>query len=246
MFLFTVTLSNKGISTKLYFCSKIRKHVTSHRPHFYNLLASADTVFKNIFVHRDSFMKLIIDKLRNSKTGLWHKYVCHHSVTCIYSLRFLAALSLLLGLSTQLWHSPSALWPYVHMVVDWWKSYPFSYSSLTYWGMERCSWSACGQRQWHTDTVSLFLSLSQIHTHTHTTLGQQHRWVLGKQAAAGGGKDHKAGWLAKFHHLLWIAWDAHSAATRGMSQIHMQSPTCMHTQMHAHVHSAGSLSITLN
>lgn len=69
--------------------------------------------------------------------------------------------------------------------------------------------------------VSLSLSLHQICTHMHTTLGQQHRWVLGKQAAAGGGKDHKAGRLAKFHHLLWIAWDAHSAAARGMSHIHM-------------------------
>lgn len=72
------------------------------------------------------------------------------------------------------WHSPSALWPYVHMVVEWWKSCPFSYSSLTYWGMERCSWSACGQRQWHTDTVSLTHPLSLSHslryTYIHTQL----------------------------------------------------------------------------
>lgn len=124
-------------------------------------------------------------------------------------------LSLHSGLSTQLWHSAPALWPYVLMVFEWWKSYTVSYSSLTYWGMERRSWSARGQRQWHTYSLSLPLSLLDTHIHTHSALGQQHRWVLGKQAAAGGGKDHKAGWLAKFHHLLWIAWDAHSTATMG-------------------------------
>lgn len=68
------------------------------------------------------------------------------------------------------------------------------------------------------DIRTQFLSLSD--THAHTTLGQQHRWVLGKQAAAGGGKDHKAGWLAKFHHLLWIACDAHSTATEGILDSH--------------------------
>lgn len=72
------------------------------------------------------------------------------------------------------------------------------------------------------DIRTQYLSLTLSDTHAHTTLGQQHRWVLGKQAAAGGGKDHKAGLLAKFHHLLWIAWDAHSTATRGMSLIHVQ------------------------
>lgn len=184
------------------------------------------------------------NRLDNSKAGLWSACATKMQSGFLICICFVA-LSPLLGLSTQLWHSPSALWPYVHMVVEWWKSCPFSYSSLTYWGMERCSWSACGQRQWHTDAVSLsltlFLSLSQslshscslslspIHTHTCTTLGQQHRWVLGKQAAAGGGKDHKAGRVAKFHHLLWIAWDAHCTATRGMSQILMQSQICVHT-----------------
>ena len=83
-------------------------------------------------------------------------------------------------------------------------------------------------------SLCLSLSLSLICTHTHTTLGQQHRWVLGKQAAAGGGKDHKAGRLAKFHHLLWIAWDAHSTATRGMSPIHMQLQIYTHTHTHTH------------
>ena len=97
---------------------------------------------------------------------------CHHSVAWIYSLQCFVALSLHLGLCTQLWHSPSALWPYVHMVVEWWKSCLFSYSSLTYWEMERRLWSACGQRQWHTDTVSLSLTfpLSLRYTHIHTQL----------------------------------------------------------------------------
>lgn len=137
----------------------------------------------------------------------------------IYSLWCFCCWFLAFVLNLRL--SPWALWPYGHVVAEWWKSFLFSYSSLTYWGMERCWWSACGQRQWHTDTVFLSPFLSQICTHMHTTLGQQHRWVLGKQAAAGGGKDHKAGRFAKFHHLLWIAWDAHSAAARGMSHIHM-------------------------
>lgn len=74
-----------------------------------------------------------------------------------------------------------------------------------------CSWA---------ETVTYGHSCAR--THKHTTLGQQRRWVLGKQAAAGG-EEHKAGWLAKFYHLLWIAWDAHSAATRGMASIHMQA-----------------------
>lgn len=145
----------------------------------------------------------------------------------IYSLWCFCCWFLVFLLNLKL--SPPASWPYVHVVTKWWKSFLFSCSSLAYWEMERCWWSACGQRQWHTDTVflshfpslPLSPSLSQICTHMHTTLGQQHRWVLGKQAAAGGGKDHKAGRLAKFHHLLWIAWDAHSAAARGMSHIRM-------------------------
>lgn len=87
---------------------------------------------------------------------------------------------------------------------------------LTYWIMESCSWSASGQSQWHTG----------IGMYTHTQLGQ-HRCVLGKQAAAGGRMDHKAGLLAKFHHLLWIAWEAHSSATGGMFLNHMQSQICI-------------------
>lgn len=90
--------------------------------------------------------------------------VCRCSMAWIDSPSFPKALSLLLGLSAQLWHSPSALWPYVHMVFEWWKSCPFSYSSLTYWGMERFSWSACGQRQWHTDSLSFSLWYAHIRT----------------------------------------------------------------------------------
>lgn len=87
------------------------------------------------------------------------------------------ALSLVLGLSAQLWHSPLALWPYVHMVGEWWKSCPFSYSSLTYWAMERCSWSACGQRQWHTDS----LSLSLIHMRTQLLVSSTDEFWENKQ-----------------------------------------------------------------
>lgn len=130
--------------------------------------------------------------------------------------------------------SPSASWPYVHMVAEWWKSFLFSYSSLSEKMLVECLWAKT-VTYGHSLSLSLslsfshslsfcfslVLSLSQICTHMHTTLGQQHRWVLGKQAAAGGGKDHKAARLAKFHHLLWIAWDAHSASARGMSQSHM-------------------------
>ena len=50
--------------------------------------------------------------------------------------------------------------PYVHMEVQRWKSWPFRYSCLTYWIMESCLWSACGQSQWHTGTST--------HMHAHT------------------------------------------------------------------------------
>lgn len=59
------------------------------------------------------------------------------------------------------------------------------------------------------------------HADTHTQLGQ-HRWVVGKQAAAGGRMGHKARRLAKFHHLLWIAWEARSTASRAVLLKHMQ------------------------
>jgi len=82
-------------------------------------------------------------------------------------------------------------------------------SPLTCWIMESCRRSASRQRWWHTDPD----------TYSGTQLGQ-HRWVVGKQAAAGGRMDHKARPLAKFHHLLWIAWEAFSTATGGMSESH--------------------------
>lgn len=75
--------------------------------------------------------------------------------------------------------------------------------------MESCRRSASRQSRWHTDPD----------TYSGTQLGQ-HRWVVGKQAAAGGRMDHKARPLAKFHHLLWIAWEAFSTATGGMSESH--------------------------
>lgn len=80
---------------------------------------------------------------------------------------------------------------------------------LRCWIMESCRRSAHRQSRWHTDPG----------TYSATQLGQ-HRWVVGKQAAAGGRMDHKARALAKFHHLLWIAWEAFSTATGGTSESH--------------------------
>lgn len=167
-------------------------------------------------------------------------------MACIYTLRLYVALSLLLGLFTQLWHSPSALWPYVHMVVDWWKSCPFSYSSLTYWGIERCLWSACGQRQWHTDTVSLsqsslYLSLSQIRIHTQLLVSSTDEFWENKQLQEEERTIRLDGLpnfiiyygLPEMHTLLQPGARLRFTCNR--------QPAC--TCMHAHIHSDGGLSI---